>query len=505
MPTYSNPGVYVTEKPLRSLPRRGSGAQSVAAFFGTASRGPDEATLISSWTDFRTQFGDLSNDYNLGFSVYHYFANGGRDAYICRVVAADAVAASGTVEYLPDGVGGASSATLFTYSVNSPGTWGNGITLEVTQGVVDASATQIPTFNLIIKLDGTEVERWNEVSVDPNNNRYLDTVVNTYSKFITVTVPTIVASADWAFDTAAVTSLGGTEGSAIADSDYTNALTLLDTVEGVLLLNAPGITSPTVVNAFLAKAESRGNSFVIIDPQADAVTVSDIGGTVVGSYNSSTYGSVYYPMLKMVDPSKTGPGAIRTTYPGGAVAGAYVRTEVARTVAKAPAGFDIDVRGALGLATTFTAADTGTLYDTYNVNLFRAVPGAGIVINGARTLDKTSPGKYIPIRRSLNYLKQALSDATAFAVFEPNDERLWTRLNVTVSSLLAEFWRAGGLKGKNATQAFYVTCDASNNTETSVANGEVHVEVGVALQYPAEFVVITISQWTGGSNTVDTL
>lgn len=504
MPTYTNPGVYVTEKPLRSLPRRGSASQSVAAFFGTASRGPDEATLISSWADFRTQYGELDNEYNLGFSVYHYFANGGRDAYICRVVAADAVAASGTVDYYPDGIS-ASAASLFDFEVNSPGTWGNDLVLEITEGVVEPNASQIPTFNLIVKLGGLEVERWNEVSVDPNNNRYLETVVNTYSKFITVTVPTISASADWAFYTTAVPAAGGAEGSTIVDSDYTNALSLLDTVEGVLLLNAPGATSPTVVNAFLAKAEARGNSFVIIDPQADATTVSDIGGTVVGSYTNSTYGSVYYPMLKMVDPSKTGPGAIRSTYPGGAVAGAYVRTEVARTVAKAPAGFDIDVRGALGLTTTFTASDTGTLYDTYNVNLFKAVPGAGIVINGARTLDKTSPGKYIPIRRSLNYLKQALSDATAFAVFEPNDERLWTRLSVTVSSLLAEFWRAGGLKGKNATQAFYVTCDASNNTEVSVANGEVNIEVGVALQYPAEFVVITISQWTGGSNTVDTL
>ena len=504
MPTYSNPGVYVTEKPLRALPRRGSASQSVAAFFGTATRGPAEATLISSWTDYRTLYGELDNAYNMGFAVYHYFANGGRDAYICRVVAANAVAASGVVEYFPQGES-ASVGNLFTYTVNSPGTWGNGVTLEVTAGVVAASASQIPTFNLIVKLNGTEVERWNEVSVDPNNNRYLETVVNTYSKFITVAVPAATASAAWVFDTGSVSSSGGSEGSAVTDSDYTNALSLLDTVEGVLLLNAPGVTSPTVVNAFLSKAEARGNSFVIIDPQADAVTVSDIGGTVVGSYNNSTYGAVYYPMLKMVDPSKTGPGAIRTTHPGGAVAGAYVRTETARTVAKAPAGFDIDVRGALGLGTVFTSADTGTLYDTYNVNMFKAVPGAGIVINGARTLDKTSPGKYIPIRRSLNFLKQALSDATAFAVFEPNDERLWTRLNVTVSSLLAEFWRAGGLKGRNATQAFYVTCDASNNTETSVANGEVHVEVGVALQYPAEFVVITISQWTGGSNTVDTL
>lgn len=504
MATYSNPGVYVNEKPLRSLPRRGSASQSVAAFFGTASRGPDEATLISSWTDYRTRFGELDSTHDMGFAVYHYFANGGRDAYICRVVAADAVAATGAVEYYPNGTG-ASASNLFTYAVNSPGVWGNGITLEVTSGVVEPSATVVPTFNLIVKLDGSEVERWNEVSTSVDNNRYLETVVNNYSKFITVSVPSISPSAAWEFDTASVSSSGGSEGSAVIDSDFTNALSLLDTVEGVLLLNAPGKTSATIVNAFLAKAEARGNGFVIIDPQADAVTVSDIGGTVVGSYTNSTYGSVYYPMLKMVDPSKTGPGAIRTTYPGGAVAGAYVRTEVARTVAKAPAGFDIEVRGALGLNTVFTAADTGTLYDTYNVNMFKAVAGAGIIINGARTLDKSSPGKYIPIRRSLNFLKQALQDATAFAVFEPNDERLWTRLNVTVSSLLAEFWRAGGLKGRNATQAFYVTCDATNNTEISVANGEVNIEVGVALQYPAEFVVITISQWTGGSNTVDTL
>lgn len=504
MPTYTNPGVYVAEKPLRSLPRRGSSSQSVAAFFGTASRGPDEATLISSWSEFTTQYGELSNDHNLGFSVYHYFANGGRDAYICRVVASNAVASTGTVTYYPTG-SGASAGTLFTYTVNSPGTWGNGVTIEITAGVVAPSATQIPTFNVIIKLDGTEVERWNEVSVDPNHNRYLTTVINNYSKFITVAVPSISASATWAFITSAFTSSAGSNGSAVADSDYVNALTLLDTVEGVLLLNAPGVTSPTVVNAFLAKAESRGNSFVIIDPQADAVTVSDIGGTVVGSYSTSNYGAVYYPMLKMIDPSKTGPGAIRNTHPGGAVAGAYVRTEVARTVAKAPAGFDVEVRGALGLVTTFTAAQTGTLYDTYNVNMFKAVPGAGVVVNGARTLEKTTPGKYIPIRRSLNYLKQALTDATAFAVFEPNDERLWTRLNVTVSSLLSEFWRAGGLKGRNANQAFYVVCDASNNTEESISNGEVHIEVGVALQYPAEFVVITISQWTGGANTAEAL
>lgn len=504
MPTYSNPGVYVTESPLRSLPRRGNRAQSTAAFFGTAARGPEEATLVSSWSDYKTLYGDLTNDHDLGFAVYHYFANGGREAYIVRVAAADAVSSTGTVTYLPDGVG-QPAATLFTVAATSPGAWGNSLTLEVSAGTVSATATQIPTFNLVVKLGGSEVERWNEVSVDPNNNRYLETVINTYSRYISVVAPTITADADWVFELTPVALTTGSDGSAVADADYTAALSQLDIVEGVLLLNAVGQTSTTVVNAFTAKAEARGNGFVIVDPSASAVTVADIGASVVGGYGQSTYCAVYYPMLKMVDPSKTGPGAIRTTYPGGAVAGAYVRTEVARTVAKAPAGYDIDVRNALGLETVLTPADTATLYDTYQVNMFKAVPGAGVVINGARTLDKSSPGKYIPLRRSLNYLKQAISDATAFAVFEPNDERLWTRLNVSVSALLADFWRAGGLKGANASQAFYVVCDSSNNTPTSIANGEVHIEIGVALQYPAEFVVVSISQWTGGANTVETL
>jgi phage tail sheath protein FI len=157
------------------------------------------------------------------------------------------------------------------------------------------------------------------------------------------------------------------------------------------------------------------------------------------------------------------------------------------------------------LVTNYTTANTESLYSTYGVNLFKSIPGGGIIINGARTMDKSTPGRYIPIRRSLNYLKQSLTDATQFAIFEPNDERLWTRITMTVSSLLSEFWRSGGLKGTNANEAFYVTCDSTNNTVTTINNGEVRIEVGVALQYPAEFIIINLSQWTGGSNAVSNL
>jgi phage tail sheath protein FI len=71
--------------------------------------------------------------------------------------------------------------------------------------------------------------------------------------------------------------------------------------------------------------------------------------------------------------------------------------------------------------------------------------------------------------------------------------------------MLAEFWRQGNLKGETAADAFYVTCNSSNNTAVSIDNGEVRIEVGVALQYPAEFIVINLSQWTGGSNAIENI
>lgn len=510
MPTYSNPGVYVSESPLVNNVRRASSAQSTAVFFGTAPRGPVEATLINSWSGFKSYYGDISPNHDLGYAVYHYFANGGRDAYVVRVLhtqggGSTATTSGVTVAYYPNGEGAASS-TLFEASAKSPGAWGSSLHVVVTSGVVSPSATAIPTFNLIIYLDDVEVERWNEVSTDPSSNRYLKTVVNTYSKYIVIDEdPSTTASAFWAFNSGEFHFSSANDGDQVDDEDYNSAITTrLETIEGVLIMNAVGQSSATVVNTLIQKAESRGNSFVVIDPST-AQDVPTIGPGTVSSYAPSSYASVYYPLLRMTDPTKTGPAAIRDTYPGGAVVGAFIRSEVSRTVAKAPAGYASDVRNAIGLVTQFSSSETATMYDTYGINLFKAIPGAGIIINGTRTLDKTTPGKYIPIRRSLNFIKQSLKEATQFAVFEPNDERLWARMSMTAASILGDFWRAGGLKGGNSNQAFYIICDETNNTENTITNGEVHLEVGVSLQYPAEFIVINVSQWTGGSNTASTL
>jgi phage tail sheath protein FI len=172
---------------------------------------------------------------------------------------------------------------------------------------------------------------------------------------------------------------------------------------------------------------------------------------------------------------------------------------------KAPAGIDAKVQDAIALERAFTPAqldqlNTGVTDDgsnLANVNAIRNVPGAGVVVMGGRTLlqDGTA-NRYINMRRSLIYIEKRLNDLAQFAVFENNTETLWSRLVTVLGGFLNEYRNQGGLRGTTPDAAFYVKCDDENNTAATIAAGEVHVEIGVALEYPAEFVVINLSQKT---------
>lgn len=100
------------------------------------------------------------------------------------------------------------------------------------------------------------------------------------------------------------------------------------------------------------------------------------------------------------------------------------------------------------------------------------------------------------MRRSLNYLRKRIADLTQFAVFENNNDALWKQVRTVLGVFLNEYRNQGGLRGATPADAFFIKCDAENNTAQNIANGEVNIEVGVALEYPAEFVVITLSQKT---------
>ena len=528
MATYSRPGVYITEGPFSTATAVGTEV-TPTAFLGTVSRGPIVPTRIDSWSQYKTLYGDLTNSSDLGYAVYHFFSNGGRTAYINRVAhtttTGGAAAVKAKTGSVTGTINGGSTATVFKVQAKNPGTWANwvaatGTTTEVglkvtitaglRNGVSEAlSGTGTPlTFNIAVVFNGSEVERWSEVSLDPDSAQYISTIVNSYSNYIDITdidagltagVPYTITAATYPLgDTTSGSDVDGTNGT-VVDADWTAAIDALASVEGALLINLAGQSSATRVNYALTYAESRGNGFVIIDPDPTQTLTAGITG-VTNNYNKSSYGAVYYPMIKMPDPARSGTATLRDTYPGGAIAGLFTRVEAERSIGKAPAGYAYDVRGAYGLAKNFTNAETGLLYDAH-VNSLKNIPGGGVIINGSRTLKRTDITKYVPVRRTLNYVKSNVESIAQFALFEPNGERTWTQLNSRLAHFLSNLWASGALKGRNAIESFYIICDATNNPNYSVQNGELHVEVGVALQAPAEFIVINISQFSGGANT----
>lgn len=251
--------------------------------------------------------------------------------------------------------------------------------------------------------------------------------------------------------------------------------------------------------------DSSKRHFVVVETASDLTVTGALNAS--GDLEESSRGAVYYPHIFIKDPIGRSGNAIRKIGPSAAVAGLFLATDRRVGPFKVAAGIDAQVTDALALERAFTPSELDQLNSGTNssgvitglnvVNAIRNLPGAGIVVMGGRTLlqDGTA-NRYINMRRSLSYIEKRLNDLASFAVFENNTETLWSRLITVLGVFLNEYRNQGGLRGTTVEQSFYIKCDEENNTPTTIANGEVHIEIGVALEYPAEFVVINLSQKT---------
>jgi hypothetical protein len=140
------PGVYIDELP--SAVRTIVGVPtSITAFIGSALRGDvDEATHITSWSDFEREFGGLSDDSVMSYAVFHYFQNGGSEAEIVRVTVDDAARAE---LKLADDV---------TLEAASPGAWGGKLRARVDHNTKPQDPNGPKLFNLTIRDTGTGAE-----------------------------------------------------------------------------------------------------------------------------------------------------------------------------------------------------------------------------------------------------------------------------------------------------------------------------------------------------------
>ena len=271
---------------------------------------------------------------------------------------------------------------------------------------------------------------------------------------------------------------------ALLDADLFNLLIVPETF-GMTAGEEAGVIPQAV-----ALCERR-RAFYIVDPPSNR-TAADIGTWAQGASRSRN-AATYFPAVRIADPLDG--SRPRTIAPSGTVAGIYARTDAARGVWKAPAGMDATLNGVLGLAKRLSDRDSGRLA-SFGVNVLRAFPGNGPVAWGSRTMAGAGNDdyKYVPVRRLALYLEESLYRGTKWAVFEPNDEPLWSRIRLEAGAFLQSLFRQGALAGATPEDAFFVKCDRETTTPADRENGVVNILVGFAPLRPAEFLLIRIRQ-----------
>ena len=471
MASYKAPGVYVQDivSGSQSISQASS---SVGVLIGTARSGKvGVAQKVGSWTEFISKYANgldtpFSTDSYLAYAVHGFFTNGGKELYIGNVKKS-AVKATKTSE-----------TNSITATASYEGTWGNSVkvSLKKNAGYSDTNKA----FDVTISIGTSDSVTIADVTKDDittqvmNNNK----AKMWLSAFTVAETTTDLAEEDF-------TLAGGSEGSTLADSDYEDALKMIDILDDVTMVAIPGQTSTTVNGYLISYCENNG-LFPIIDmPMA---STSEATKTYRKSISAFT-GALCHPWGKMNDPLTNTLKAVPTA---GHVMGVYARSIESRGIHKAPAGIDAVVRGFVEMEYQLTPTELGTL-NPIGVICITSRPNAGIVIWGARSLNsKDTTMRYVTDGLLNLNIKKSLYDGTQFAVFEPNDEQLWAKIRATCKAFLETLRSTGALKG-TPEEAYYVTVDATNNTDDTIAEGQLNIEVGYAPVKPAEYVIIKLA------------
>jgi hypothetical protein len=241
-------------------------------------------------------------------------------------------------------------------------------------------------------------------------------------------------------------------------------------------------------------AEQR-HCFALLDvPCGHSDPKSDLEEFLEGMAGAElSWGAAYYPYLKLAN------GTVIP--PSGVMAGIVARMDNTQGCWKAAA----NVALAEGMPTV-AIDDALNGHMTANgahvtVNAIRYFRDRGTLVWGARTLNGNNvDDRYMPVKRTLIHVSMSLRQAIKAYVFEPNDEGTWESVRGMCDSFLTSCWRQGALAGATASESFFVRIVMDTMNANDISNGRMVLEVGVALQRPAEFHLIRMEQQMAGGD-----
>jgi hypothetical protein len=489
-----------------AVPATGSAADVVTAARAAATGDPKTAARIASDGVIRAA----------------ETAAAAQGASVATVAAAAQSAVSAAVTAAENFIAPVTRARLSANGLNLEaayeGAWGNKLWFRIDH---DTKPVDANLFNLSVRDNASgRTETFRNVSIDATSPRWVKSVLERESLLVRIlgAPPTAqptkhdepVPGADpFTAPSATGVTTPGSDGNEVGEGDF-NGPNFQSGKKGIyaladadlfnILCIPPFTPSKDVTSALWSAAvqycESR-RAILIVDPPStwNNKDQAKQGISTVGT--TSNYAAIYFPRLRQPNPLKE--GQVEDFAPCGAVAGVWSRIDTTRGVWKAPAGLEAVLNGVPDLSVPLTDDENGEL-NPLGVNCLRVKPPAGRVVWGARTLQGddrlTSQWKYIPVRRTALFIEESLFRGTQYAVFEPNDEPLWSSLRINITSFLQGMFRQGAFQGRTPRDAYFVKVDNETTTQDDIDRGIVNIIVGFAPLKPAEFVVLKIQQIT---------
>ena len=278
------------------------------------------------------------------------------------------------------------------------------------------------------------------------------------------------------------------------DAVEATGLAALMALPDIQLLAAPDdVALAGLADAVIERCETSRDRFAVLDavqgPRGPADTLP---------HRDTAFGALYHPRLHVPAPHLASGYAV--VPPCGHVAGVLAKANVGagrEHAGVALHGLVPEDHSGGALEFRLSPTDVESLVGG-GVNVIRDFrsAGRGVQVWSARTMSSDPEWTYVSVRRLLVLLEQSIARGTRWVVFEPNEERVWTRVRTDVTNYLLQTWRNGTLSGRRAEDAFFVKCDRTTMTQDDLDNGRLVCLVGVAPLRPAEFVIFRIGQWT---------
>lgn len=273
----------------------------------------------------------------------------------------------------------------------------------------------------------------------------------------------------------------------------------LDRVDEIMQVIIPDFAGDvTITGDLLDYAELRatmpqgGDRYIILTvPRAStAQEAVDWLRYDLGRY--SKYAALYWPWVKVADPLSDNRPMLMPALAH--IAGVYARTDANRNVGKAPGGtVDGALKFLLGLETIPSQGERDLVYPS-RINPLISSVQTGLAVWGVRQISNESDWKYINARRLFMFLEKSVFQSTFWIVFESNGPALWSKIKQQLESFFANLFSQGYFAGASPSQAYFIICDDTNNTQATIDAGQVIIDIGVAPNKPAEFVRFRFTQ-----------